>query len=264
MSRRILMLVTLLALTAMLPLGALAADSMQCARSYTIQAGDNLFRIALNNGLSTEELAAQNGIANPAAIWVGQVITIDTCAMGTGGPALSTGAATSYTVQPGDNLFRIALRFGMTTERLAAYNGISNQALIYVGQSLAVPGETGSTGGYVAPSVVSSAPGSLGAYENAVAAISFQGQGACGVFSMAEWGYRTILPSDFPGCNVTSADQLTVACYDPSRVLAAGGSAGWRSDVIGDRRVVTDQVTGVTRIEVRVDMTNATCGVFRR
>jgi hypothetical protein len=44
--------------------------------------------------------------------------------------------ADTYTVQPGDNLFRIALHFGVNLNRLASVNGISNPSRIYVGQVL--------------------------------------------------------------------------------------------------------------------------------
>jgi LysM repeat protein len=42
-------------------------------------------------------------------------------------------------VQPGDNLFRISLRFNTTVSALAACNGITNPARIYVGQTIYVP-----------------------------------------------------------------------------------------------------------------------------
>lgn len=54
----------------------------------------------------------------------------------------------TYTVQPGDSLYRIAQRFGLTVEQLASANGITNPALIHPGQVLIIPssGSTGSTG----------------------------------------------------------------------------------------------------------------------
>ena len=52
--------------------------------------------------------------------------------------AASTGG-TYYVVQQGDNLFRIALRFGRTMDAIAAANGIGNYALIYAGQRLYIP-----------------------------------------------------------------------------------------------------------------------------
>jgi LysM repeat protein len=48
-------------------------------------------------------------------------------------------ADTSYVVQPGENLFRIALRHGLTTAELAAYNGIVNPDRVYAGQVLIIP-----------------------------------------------------------------------------------------------------------------------------
>lgn len=47
---------------------------------------------------------------------------------------------TTHIVQPGENLFRIALRYGVSMDTLAQANGIVNQARIYVGQSLVIPG----------------------------------------------------------------------------------------------------------------------------
>jgi hypothetical protein len=44
--------------------------------------------------------------------------------------------ADTYTVQPGDNLFRIALHFGVNLSKLASVNGISDPSRIYVGQVL--------------------------------------------------------------------------------------------------------------------------------
>jgi uncharacterized protein YraI len=44
-----------------------------------------------------------------------------------------------HVVQPGENLFRIALNYGVNMYTLAAVNGITNFALIYVGQVLIIP-----------------------------------------------------------------------------------------------------------------------------
>lgn len=45
----------------------------------------------------------------------------------------------THTVQRGENLFRIALRYGVSLNALAGINGIRNQALIFVGQVLIIP-----------------------------------------------------------------------------------------------------------------------------
>jgi len=51
-------------------------------------------------------------------------------------------ADTTYVVKPGENLFRIALRHGLTTAELAAYNGIVNPDQLYAGQVLLIPDST--------------------------------------------------------------------------------------------------------------------------
>ncbi len=46
---------------------------------------------------------------------------------------------TTYTVQPGDTLFSIAVAFGLTVEEIAQANGITNPDQIYSGQVLIIP-----------------------------------------------------------------------------------------------------------------------------
>jgi LysM repeat protein len=56
-----------------------------------------------------------------------------------------TQAATTpgtHVVQPGENLFRIALRYGTTVQTIAQANNITNPSLIYVGQRLTIPSGT--------------------------------------------------------------------------------------------------------------------------
>ncbi len=53
----------------------------------------------------------------------------------------------TYTVQRGDTLFSIAIRFGVTVQAIMQANGLTNADLIYVGQRLTIPtGTTGSAG----------------------------------------------------------------------------------------------------------------------
>jgi LysM repeat protein len=60
-----------------------------------------------------------------------------------------TGTCT-HTVQAGENLFRISLRYNTTVDAIAAANGIVNPQLILVGQVLTIPGcGTGGGGGVV-------------------------------------------------------------------------------------------------------------------
>ncbi|HEY1409065.1 MAG TPA: LysM peptidoglycan-binding domain-containing protein [Promineifilum sp.] len=44
-----------------------------------------------------------------------------------------------HIVQPGENLYRIGLRYGFTYQELAAYNGITNPNALEVGQQIRIP-----------------------------------------------------------------------------------------------------------------------------
>lgn len=44
-----------------------------------------------------------------------------------------------HIVQPGDNLYRIGLRYGFTFQELAQYNGITNPDRLEVGQQIRIP-----------------------------------------------------------------------------------------------------------------------------
>lgn len=122
--------------------------------TYVVQAGDTLFRIAQRFNTTVDELAALNGIANPALIFVGQELTLTGTPAATPTPTPeasptpeSTATPTppppppgdSYTVQPGDTLFRIAARFDTTVADLVALNNIANPSLIFWGTQLRLP-----------------------------------------------------------------------------------------------------------------------------
>ncbi len=51
-------------------------------------------------------------------------------------------SSTTYTVQAGDTLTKIADQFGVTVEALAQANGISDPSTIYIGQTLVIPGDS--------------------------------------------------------------------------------------------------------------------------
>jgi LysM repeat protein len=98
---------------------------------HTVQAGENLFRIAQRYGTTVEAIMAANGITDARSLRVGQVLLIPV----TGG---TTGTGT-YVVQPGDTLYSIAKRYGTTVETLAALNGLAPPYPIKVGQTLIIP-----------------------------------------------------------------------------------------------------------------------------
>jgi LysM repeat protein len=55
--------------------------------------------------------------------------------------ATSAGAAVPHTVLPGETLWSIAAANNLTTRTVAAYNGLSEDAQVYTGQTLQVPTE---------------------------------------------------------------------------------------------------------------------------
>ena len=112
---------------------AIPTKTVSGEQTHTVQPGENLFRIALHYGMTYQALAAANGIVNPDLIYVGQRLTISTEA-----PAVPAGERI-HVVQPEENLFRIALKYGTTVEAIATANGISDVNFIYPGQRLRIP-----------------------------------------------------------------------------------------------------------------------------
>ena len=110
------------------------APPMQGGTVHIVQWGESLAVIATRYGTTVEALTAANGLANPDLIYVGQRLIIPA----SGGQAAPPPGGT-YTVQRGDTLYSIARRYGTTVRALMEANNLSG-ALIYIGQSLVIPG----------------------------------------------------------------------------------------------------------------------------
>jgi len=65
---------------------------------------------------------------------------------------------TTYVVQPGDNLFRIALKFNTTVQAIQTANGLRNY-IITIGQTLIIPSGTTVIPSTAAPAATSTSPG---------------------------------------------------------------------------------------------------------
>ncbi|HLY26691.1 MAG TPA: LysM peptidoglycan-binding domain-containing protein [Aggregatilineales bacterium] len=116
--------------------------------TYIVQAGDDFKSIADHYGVSVDTLAQLNGIVNPNGIPIGTVLAVpgpgNNYPGGTIAPTIlptRPGQATAGThvVAPGENLFRISLKYNVTLQALMQANGIVNPNLIYVGQVLRIP-----------------------------------------------------------------------------------------------------------------------------
>lgn len=100
-------------------------------QTYTVVFGDTLSAIATRFNTTTAELARLNGITSVNSLRAGQMLRV---------PLQSTVTATrSYTVQYGDSLYTIALKYGVTIQQIAQLNNIQNVFRIYPGQVLRIP-----------------------------------------------------------------------------------------------------------------------------
>jgi LysM repeat protein len=106
---------------------------------HTVQPGERLFSIARLYNVNPYAIAQLNAIPAPYLIYPGQKLKIPGSGGVTPPPVPPPPGGTTYTVLPGDNLFRIALKFGKSMQAIAAANGIVNYNLIYPGQVLKIP-----------------------------------------------------------------------------------------------------------------------------
>lgn len=129
-------------------------------RTYTVQAGDSPGTIAELFGTTSGAIMEANGITDPTALFVGQVLTIpgvddDFVIAPTDEPPPATDEpeATAepeptldgnvYIVQEGDIPETIAAQFGITTEELMEANGITDPTSLNIGDELIIPAPSG-------------------------------------------------------------------------------------------------------------------------
>ena len=111
----------------------------ECNVIHIVQPGQNLYQVGLVYNISWVWIAQANGLADPNQIVVGQELVIPLCGVGNPPPAQPPPSGNTYVVQPGDNLFRIGLRYGVSWVQIAEANGITNPNQIYAGQVLKIP-----------------------------------------------------------------------------------------------------------------------------
>ncbi|MEM7119116.1 MAG: LysM peptidoglycan-binding domain-containing protein [Chloroflexota bacterium] len=102
---------------------------------YTVQPGDNLYRIGVANNISWTQIAEANGIVNPNQIVAGQQLKIPVDKPGSGQQSFM------HTVQSGETLFLISLRYGVAWPAVAEANELESPYVIFPGQTLEIPGK---------------------------------------------------------------------------------------------------------------------------
>ena len=133
LSKRLFVLFVIAILIAMTCVPAAQAAASSCSVIHIVRRGETLSAIAHRYGVTTWQVANANRITNPNRIYVGQRLTIPTCAP----------SGRIHVVRRGENLYRIALRYGVNAWAIARANRILNLNRIYVGQRLAIPGAPG-------------------------------------------------------------------------------------------------------------------------
>ncbi len=119
--------------------------------TYTVKAGDSLYRIAKNHNISLQELKSLNNL-NSDLIFAGQVLKVSgqvsSSQSSTNTSQSSNQTQTSgngtYTVKAGDSLYRIAVNHNMSLQELKNLNNLSSN-LIMPGQVLKVSGQVSSS-----------------------------------------------------------------------------------------------------------------------
>ena len=112
------------------------------AKMYYVHSGDSLYRIAHNHGISLSTLLEWNHLSVDSIIHPGQGLMVSEGSSSSTEEAEETASSiesteTTYTVQPGDGLWRIAKNHGLTLDELKAINQLTTN-IIQPGQVLIV------------------------------------------------------------------------------------------------------------------------------
>jgi len=129
-----------------LPASVIAQQSDSGVVIHIVQRGETLFRIALNYGVTVEELAALNAIIDPSNIQVGQRLLVP----GIAAPPQPQ----NHVVQPGETLRSIAQIYNLTVEELIVWNNIANPDAISAGQVLNLTASIAQSPTVAAPAAV--------------------------------------------------------------------------------------------------------------
>jgi peptidoglycan endopeptidase LytF len=113
------------------------------ARTYKVQAGDSLWKIAKNERVSIADLMRANNLTDKSVLRVGQTLqipaaTISERAAATAPAAPLPAGATEYVVQSGDSLWAIARKHNTSVNALKETNRLTTSTL-RVGQKLIIP-----------------------------------------------------------------------------------------------------------------------------
>lgn len=138
-TRRTLLIGLVVIIIALMPALSTAGE-----RPYKVQPGDTLFAIARSHQLTVERILAANHLPGDAALQVGQTIVLPdpdspTSPVSTPDAGRTLPVPGGYTVQAGDNIYRIAQRFSVPVDELCALNGLTPKTILQIGQTIRIP-----------------------------------------------------------------------------------------------------------------------------
>jgi LysM repeat protein len=121
---------------------------------HEVQTGETLLAISLIYGVDVEDIVAANDLPSADVLDVGQQLIIpvgglpdepagDEAGGGAPDPTAEPAGEQIHIVQAGENLFRIALRYGTTVDVLVEYNNLANPDQLEVGQEIRIPPASG-------------------------------------------------------------------------------------------------------------------------
>ena len=105
---------------------------------HTVQSGDTLLSIALEYGVTVEQIQQANNISG-VLIRVGDELIVPVERTEAVTTAAGPASDFSYIVVSGDTLVSIALRFGSSVQDIQSANGLGPDALIRPGDRLVIP-----------------------------------------------------------------------------------------------------------------------------
>ena len=117
---------------------------------HTVQYGDTIAGIAARYGISAQDLIAWNGLVDGKIYATTRLVLFNPGSLPmTAAPSTAGG---SHVVKSGEALSTIASRYGVSASAIAKANGITDPNRIRAGQTLSIPGSSGSSGGsFVCP-----------------------------------------------------------------------------------------------------------------
>ena len=117
--------------------GATTTTSAASGSGHVVVSGDSLSSIAYANGISISELASYNGLAEDDLLIIGRR-SRSPGASGT--TTTSTSSGSEHVVVSGESLSSIAYANGISISELASYNGLGEDDLLIIGQTISGPG----------------------------------------------------------------------------------------------------------------------------